>query len=136
MAKLDTSAYKTFDDITGRLDKIVADVRDKDTSLEHSLDLFDEAIALGSKAVDMVDSVDFSPAEQAIFDAETPVSTDTEAIDLGQDADDTADKSIPDGDLHDPSGVAACRNECRKRISLDINEYRTDHNDSHKVSSS
>lgn len=101
MAKPDTSAYKTFDDITGRLDKIVADVRDKDTSLEHSLDLFDEAIALGSKAVDMVDSVDFSPAEQAIFDAETPVSTDTEAIDLGQDADDTADKSKADASSSD-----------------------------------
>ena len=63
MAKLDTSAYKTFDDITGRLDKIVADVRDKDTSLEHSLDLFDEAIALGSKAVDFVDTSKVLPSE-------------------------------------------------------------------------
>jgi hypothetical protein len=38
-------------------------VRDKDTALERSLDLFDEAIALGSKAVDLVDSTDFSPSE-------------------------------------------------------------------------
>ena len=83
MAKPDTSAYKTFDDIAGRLDQIIGDVRDKDTSLEHSLDLFDEAIALGSKAVDMVDSVDFSPAAQAAFDAEAPISSDTEAIDVG-----------------------------------------------------
>lgn len=33
-------------------------MRQKDTSLERSLDLFDEAIALGSKAVDMVDAQD------------------------------------------------------------------------------
>ena len=65
MAKPNTAAYKTFDDITGRLDEIVQQVRDKDVSLEHSLDLFDEAIALGSKAVDMVDATDFSPEEEA-----------------------------------------------------------------------
>lgn len=56
MAKIDTSAYRSFDEITGRLDEIVGQVRSKDTSLERSLDLFDEAIALGSKAVDMVDA--------------------------------------------------------------------------------
>ena len=38
-------------------------MRNKDTSLERSLDLFDEAIALGSKAVDMVDTTDFTPSE-------------------------------------------------------------------------
>lgn len=65
MAKPNTAAYKTFDDITGRLDEIVQQVRDKDVSLEHSLDLFDEAIALGSKAVDMVDTTDFTPEEEA-----------------------------------------------------------------------
>ena len=65
MAKPDTAAYKTFDQITGRLDQIVSQVRDKDTSLERSLDLFDEAIALGSKAVDMVDRTDFTPEEEA-----------------------------------------------------------------------
>ena len=43
------SAVHTFDDITERLDEIVATVRSKDTSLERSLDLFDEAIKLGSR---------------------------------------------------------------------------------------
>lgn len=57
------STVHTFDDITERLDEIVATVRSKDTSLERSLDLFDEAIKLGSKAVDMVDSFDLSPRE-------------------------------------------------------------------------
>lgn len=60
----DVSAYRSFDQITDRLDEIIGQVRDKDTSLEHSLDLFDEAIALGSKAVDLVDATDFSPAER------------------------------------------------------------------------
>ena len=39
-------------------------MRDKDASLERSLDLFDEAIALGSKAVEMVDRVEFSEEER------------------------------------------------------------------------
>ncbi len=46
----------SFDDIVGRLDEIVDLVRDKGTSLEHSLDLLDEAIKLGIGAVDLVDS--------------------------------------------------------------------------------
>lgn len=56
-------AETTFDDITERLDEIIAQVRSKDTSLERSLDLFDEAIELGSRAVDMVDSFELSPRE-------------------------------------------------------------------------
>lgn len=70
MARVDTSQFKTFPQITERLDSIVAQVRDKDVSLEKSLDLFDEAIALGSKAVDMVDATDFSPEEAASLEAE------------------------------------------------------------------
>ena len=70
MARVDTSQFKTFPQITERLDSIVTQVRDKDVSLEKSLDLFDEAIALGSKAVDMVDATDFSPEEAASLEAE------------------------------------------------------------------
>ena len=43
----------------------MSQVRNKDVSLEHSLDLFDEAIALGSKAVDMVDTTEFTAEEEA-----------------------------------------------------------------------
>ena len=64
MAKIDTSEYQSFDQITARLDSIVVQVRDKNVSLEHSLDLFDEAIALGSKAVNMVDTTEFTPEEE------------------------------------------------------------------------
>ena len=68
MARVDVSRYQTFGDITERLDSIVSQVRDKDVSLERSLDLFDEAIALGSKAVSLVDATDFSPEEEARLD--------------------------------------------------------------------
>lgn len=59
------STVHTFDDVMARMDDIVAAVRAKDASLEHSLDLFDEAIALGSKAVEMVDNFDLSDREAA-----------------------------------------------------------------------
>ena len=62
--KPDVSQYRSFDQICERLDGIIDDVRDKDTSLERSLDLFDEAIALGSKAVDLVDSTSLTPEER------------------------------------------------------------------------
>lgn len=57
----------TFDDLTDRLDEIISTVRSKDTPLERCLDLFDEAISLGSKAVDMVDTFELSPREAEQF---------------------------------------------------------------------
>ncbi len=60
---MDASSHNSFDDITARLDEIVSTVRSKDTSLERSLDLFDEAIKLGSQAVDMVDQFELSSRE-------------------------------------------------------------------------
>lgn len=85
MARPDTSAYRTFDDITGRLDEIVTDVRSKNTSLERSLDLFDEAIALGSKAVEMVDTTNFTQEEKAKLAAKAQEDADGATA-----ADDTA----------------------------------------------
>lgn len=72
------AASRDFDEITSRLDEIVAAVRSKDTSLERSLDLFDEAISLGSKAVDMVDSFELSPreAEQLELEYESDASSE------------------------------------------------------------
>lgn len=66
MAKrIDTSAYQTFGQITERLEEIVVQVRRKDVPLESSLDLYDEAIALGAKAVDFVDTAAVLPEERA-----------------------------------------------------------------------
>ena len=70
--KPDVSQYETFEQITERLDDIVDAVRDREISLERSLDLFDEAIALGSKAVEMVDATNLSEAEKAKLEADAP----------------------------------------------------------------
>ena len=61
-------APNSFADITERLDEIISVVRSKDTSLERSLDLYDEAIELGSRAAELVDSFDLSPEEAAQLD--------------------------------------------------------------------
>lgn len=80
MARVDVSRYQTFGQINDRLDELVGQVRDKDVSLERSLDLFDEAIALGSKAVSLVDATDFSPEEEArLADEPAPEGDDAQA---------------------------------------------------------
>ncbi|WP_417229892.1 exodeoxyribonuclease VII small subunit [Thermophilibacter sp.] len=82
MARVDVSRYQTFGQINDRLDELVGQVRDKDVSLERSLDLFDEAVALGSKAVSLVDATDFSPEEEArLADAEAQAEKDGEPAD-------------------------------------------------------
>ncbi|RRF99928.1 MAG: exodeoxyribonuclease VII small subunit [Coriobacteriaceae bacterium] len=58
MAKIDAADYTSFQAISDRLDELVAEVKNKDTSLERSLDIYDEAIALGSKAINLVDTPD------------------------------------------------------------------------------
>ncbi len=82
------TTVRNFDEITERLDEIVATVRSKNTSLEKSLDLFDEAIELGSKAVDMVDKFELSPreAEQLESEYESDASAEHEVPDAAEDA--------------------------------------------------
>lgn len=91
----DTSGYERFSDVTARLDEIIADVRNKDTSLERSLDLFDEAIALGTRAVDLVDKAAFSPEERERL-AE-PVSSERGA-EAGESSDDSESSDASDSD--------------------------------------
>ena len=112
MAKIDTSEYQSFDQITARLDSIVDQVRDKSVSLEHSLDLFDEAIALGSKAVNMVDTTEFTPEEeerlvqaQTAGDAPTSESvveeqTSSEQVEASTLDKTSSDDSVSESDEH------------------------------------
>ena len=90
----DVSGYQTFGDIAERLDVIVSEVRDKDVSLERSLDLFDEAIALGSKAVSLVDTTDFSPEEEARLAGEGAAAGEKDAEQSVPSAPETP---VPDG---------------------------------------
>ncbi len=97
MARVDVSKYQSFGQINDRLGELVGQVRDKDVSLERSLDLFEEAIALGSKAVSLVDTTDFSPEEEArLADAEA-------AADKGAAAE-KADATVSPADTSDSSG--------------------------------
>lgn len=97
----DTSGYERFSDVTARLDEIIADVRNKDTSLERSLDLFDEAIALGTRAVDLVDKAAFSPEERERLaepvsserDAEPEKSSDDSESSYASDSDPAANEA-------------------------------------------
>ena len=95
MARVDVSGYQSFSQITERLDDIVVQVRDKDVSLERSLDLFDEAIALGSKAVSLVDATDFSPEEEARLAETEPQAEMTE--EPAEPAEDAASEPASDG---------------------------------------
>lgn len=83
-------AEGTFDDITERLDEIIAQVRSKDTSLERSLDLFDEAIELGSRAVDMVDSFELSPREADMLDEQEAAAAAAKSGDVASKSGDVA----------------------------------------------
>lgn len=83
-------AEGTFDDITERLDEIIAQVRSKDTSLERSLDLFDEAIELGSRAVDMVDSFELSPREADMLDEQEAAVATAKSGDVASKSGDAA----------------------------------------------
>lgn len=83
-------AEGTFDDITERLDEIIAQVRSKDTSLERSLDLFDEAIELGSRAVDMVDSFELSPREADMLDEQEAAAAAAKSGDVASKLGDAA----------------------------------------------
>ena len=107
MAKIDTSEYQSFDQITARLDSIVDQVRDKNVSLEHSLDLFDEAIALGSKAVNMVDTTEFPPEEeerlvqaQAAGDASNEEAASDEQAEASAADETSSDDAVSESDEH------------------------------------
>lgn len=106
MAKPDVSQYQSFGQISRRLDDIVGAVRDRDVSLGRSLDLFDEAIALGSKAVELVDATDFSPEEKAMLaddgapgekDSAKPAEKSADAAHADDAHADGADPEVPQG---------------------------------------
>ena len=107
MAKPNIAQYKTFDDITGRLDQIVDAVRHKETSLERSLDLFDEAIALGSKAVDMVDTTDFTPEEEAHLREKESAKAEAEKGDAPSASDGSDDEGADEAPVASQGGEEA-----------------------------
>lgn len=59
------SQNATFSQVTDRLNEIAQQVKSKDISLEKCLDLLEEAVSLGDRAVELVDSPQYSPTESA-----------------------------------------------------------------------
>lgn len=89
MAQLSSQDYNSFTDIKARLEQIITSVKDKEVSLENSLDLFDEAIKLGSRAVDMVDAVDLDDSELVATDTDTVSQKNTPSADVENDTSET-----------------------------------------------
>ncbi|MDR1713663.1 MAG: exodeoxyribonuclease VII small subunit [Coriobacteriales bacterium] len=94
-----------------RLEDIVAQVRAKDVPLEKSLDLYEEALRLGSQCAELIDSTDFGleelqPQQEAAGDtsadirAEVEVEAEAEAeTEVGAQADAGAEPDAePDAD--------------------------------------
>lgn len=57
--------HASFGELRARLDEIVVEVRNKDLSLEKSLDLYEEAIKLGNRCAELVDKPDYTAEEAA-----------------------------------------------------------------------
>ncbi|MCL1879955.1 MAG: exodeoxyribonuclease VII small subunit [Actinomycetia bacterium] len=53
----------SFERVRDRMEEIVVQIRSKDLPLEKSLDLYEEALRLGSVAAEMIDRTDFSVDE-------------------------------------------------------------------------
>ena len=91
----DPSSYRDFDEPRERLDAIVGAVRSKDATLEESLDLLEEGIALGLRATDLVERPDFTARERAELDQAEDAGAEGgevgEAADGSDDADSAAD---------------------------------------------
>lgn len=75
-------AYETFGEVRARLDEIVVEVRNKDLSLEKSLDLYEEAIKLGNRCAELVDKPDYTPEEAAC--ANEAIASEGISVDLAQ----------------------------------------------------
>lgn len=98
---------EAFEQIRARLDDIVSEVRGKDVSLERSLDLLDEAVKLGSRAVELVDTTALSDSEKQRLatddlgqgdDAPAPASDAPADAVARQDGDPAMGAPAPEGD--------------------------------------
>lgn len=98
MAQLSSQDYTSFTDIKARLEQIITSVKDKEVSLENSLDLFDEAIKLGSRAVDMVDAVDLDDSELLATDADDLPHKNTSTTDAQNSAENDTENSASETD--------------------------------------
>lgn len=62
-----------------RLDEIVLEVRKKDISLEKSLELLEEGVALANKCTELIDEADWNAAKQGEAEVDGDETTDESA---------------------------------------------------------
>jgi exodeoxyribonuclease VII small subunit len=88
-----------------RLEEIVAQVRAKDMPLEKSLDLYEEALRLGSACAEMIDRTDFSADEMRAAEAGAEDAAEAEAEDAAAEpGDDAGDEGDEGGPAEDDDG--------------------------------
>lgn len=61
---MDAGTERTFSDIRDRLEEIATQVKGDDVPLDTALDLYDEAVKLGMKATELLESMDGEPAPE------------------------------------------------------------------------
>ena len=105
MMEESSSSYGRLRD---RLEEIVEQVRSKDVPLEKSLDLYEEALRLGSLAAEMIDHTDFSQSELLAHDLEEELedAVDLAAADLAAADPAAADLAAADLAAADPAVTA------------------------------
>lgn len=62
---MDAKTEQTFSGIRDRLEEIAAQVKGDDVPLDTALDLYDEAVKLGMKATELLESMDGNSDSQA-----------------------------------------------------------------------
>ncbi len=98
MSKADVHQYKTYAEIKDRLSVIAQEVKSSETSLEQSLDLLDEAVALGSKIVDLVDKTDFTEEEAKNLEELKAEKAEDASEEKADEASDKVEVTKADGD--------------------------------------
>jgi exodeoxyribonuclease VII small subunit len=92
-----------------RLEEIVAQVKAKDLPLEKSLDLYEEALRLGSSCAEMIDRTDFSAEEIRAAEVSGIEDGDEAAVEMAAEVGDEGDDDDggDGGDGEDDEAFAA-----------------------------
>jgi exonuclease VII small subunit len=116
----------TYTRLRENLEDIVVQVRSKDVPLEKCLDLFDEALRLGGRCVELIDHTDFSSAEleaAATHESEASADEPDAALENASEAqaateDDAAPSEVQDH-ATSPKKARAPHDESSKEVDVE-----------------
>lgn len=95
--------YETFEAVKSRLDEIVDTVSDEDLPLEDALALYEEAVALGLRASDLLEAdIDAHRVEEAACDV---VSAPEEESVMGVVSDSATSQQLEQNETNTPATV-------------------------------